>query len=166
MGFGTDYSSMLHPNLSAFFAMQTWITRVDPMNPSAEPLNSNQGIFLEHAIHGFTLGGAESLGFDWPEKIGSIEEGKLADFLILDRNIFEIPIEELQQTGVEKTIVGGVVIFMLNKTEAIKQQVHRWAFLSERITAYTVPLPPNSDSSHRQTVESPETRHFAGVVQR
>jgi hypothetical protein len=30
----------------------------------------------------------------------------------------------------------------------------------------TIPLPPDRDSSHRQTVESSETKHLAGVVQR
>jgi hypothetical protein len=28
----------------------------------------------------------------------------------------------------------------------------------------TIPLPPNRDSSHRLTVESPENKHIAGVV--
>jgi hypothetical protein len=30
--------------------------------------------------------------------------------------------------------------------------------------AITIPLPPDRDSSHRLTVESPETKHLAGVV--
>jgi dihydroorotase-like cyclic amidohydrolase len=39
--------------------------------------------------------------------LGSIEEGKLADFIIIDQNIFEIPIETLYQTKVLNTIVNG-----------------------------------------------------------
>ena len=57
--------------------------------------------------YGFTMGGAHTLGFDWPKKIGSIEAGKLADFIIIDRNIFEIPIDTLKDTKVEKTVIGG-----------------------------------------------------------
>ncbi len=57
------------------------------------------------------ISGAECLVFDWPEKLGSIEEGKLADFIVLDRNIFETPIEALYQTQVDMTLVGGEVVF-------------------------------------------------------
>ena len=39
------------------------------------------------------------------------------------------------------------------------------AILNAEIGGDTIPLPPDCGSSHRQTVESPETRHLAGVVQ-
>ena len=57
------------------------------------------------------MGGAQCLGFDWPEKLGSIETGKFADFIVLDRDIFESPIETLYQTIVDLTVVGGEVVF-------------------------------------------------------
>ena len=95
--------------------MQGWITRIDPMNQTIAPLNPSQAITLEEAVHGFTMGGATSLGFDWAEKVGSIEAGKLADFIVLDRNIFEMPITELYQTQVERTVLGGDVIFERKK---------------------------------------------------
>jgi predicted amidohydrolase YtcJ len=114
VGFGTDYPSMLDPEINAFLHMQVWVTRVDPKKSGAEPLNLDQGITLEQAILGFTLGGAMSLGFDWPEKIGSIEEGKLADFVVLDRNILEAPISELYETTIVRTVVGGVVVHEAN----------------------------------------------------
>lgn len=41
------------------------------------------------------------------DKIGSIEEGKYADLVILDRNVFEIPIEEVYKTQVCETIMNG-----------------------------------------------------------
>jgi hypothetical protein len=46
---------------------------------------------LEHAIQGFTVGGAECLGFGWEKKLGSIEE--------------------LYKTQVERTVVGGEVVY-------------------------------------------------------
>ena len=91
VGFGTDYPSMLWPDVNGFLQMQGWVTRIDPLNPSNEPLNPDQAITLEEAVWGFTMGGAMALGFDWPEKVGSIEAGKYADFIVLDRNIFESP---------------------------------------------------------------------------
>jgi predicted amidohydrolase YtcJ len=46
--------------------------------------------------------------------LGSIETGKLADFIVIDRNIFEIPVEELKETRVDLTVVGGEVVFSRN----------------------------------------------------
>jgi predicted amidohydrolase YtcJ len=111
VGFGSDWASALIPEPNGFHQMQSWITRQDPQNPSSGTLNASQAITLEQAVRGFTLGGAQCLGFGWPEKIGSIEQGKLADFIVLDRNIFESPISKLYETQVEQTVLGGKVVF-------------------------------------------------------
>ena len=110
-GFGSDWPSSVVPVLNGFYEMQGFVTRRNPYEPEKGTLNASQAITLEQAVYGFTMGGAHTLGFDWPEKIGSIEEGKLADFIVTDRNIFEIPIETLKDTKVEKTVVGGRVVF-------------------------------------------------------
>ena len=112
--FGSDWPSVLEPNLNGFFQMQAWMTRVDPSNPDSGTLNVDQALTLEQAIYGHTKGGIECLGFDWPDKLGSIETGKLADFIVIDRNIFEIPTEELKETRVDLTVVGGEVVFSRN----------------------------------------------------
>ena len=111
VAFGSDWSSALIPEPNGFHQIQSWITRQDPQDPSSGTLNADQAITLEQAVRGFTLGGAECLGFGWEDKLGSIEEGKLADFIVLDRNLFEIPIAELYQTQVERTVLGGAVVF-------------------------------------------------------
>ena len=74
-------------------------------------MNADQAITLEQAVWGYTRGGIECLGFDWPDKLGSIEAGKLADFIVIDRNIFDIPIEDVHKTNVDVTVVGGEVVF-------------------------------------------------------
>ena len=111
VAFGSDWASALIPEPNGFHQMQSWITRQDPRDPSSGTLNANQAITLEQAVRGFTMGGAECLGFGWPDKIGSIEKGKLADFIVLDHNIFENPITELHQTRVERTVLGGDVVY-------------------------------------------------------
>jgi hypothetical protein len=111
VAFGSDWASALIPEPNGFHQMQSWITRQDPQDPSSGTLNADQAITLEQAVRGFTMGGAECLGFGWPDKIGSIEKGKLADFIVLDRNIFENPITELYQTRVERTVLGGDVVY-------------------------------------------------------
>jgi hypothetical protein len=111
VGFGSDWASALIPDPNGFHQMQSWITRRDPAQPGSPTLNVDQKITLEQAVRGFTLGGAEVLGFGWEKKVGSIEKGKLADFIVVNRNIFEIPVEELYQSKVLKTIVEGKVVF-------------------------------------------------------
>ena len=110
-GFGSDWPASLEPELNGFFQMQGFVTRRDPRNPDSGTLNVGQAITLEQAVHGFTRGGVECLGFGWEEKLGSIEIGKLADFIVIDRNIFETPVEELKATQVDLTVVGGEVVF-------------------------------------------------------
>jgi len=67
-----------------------------------------QKIPLEEAVRGYTLNGAYA---EFSERIkGSIEAGKLADLVVLTQNIFEIPPEEIQNTGVKMTIVNGEII--------------------------------------------------------
>ncbi|WP_171125672.1 MULTISPECIES: amidohydrolase family protein [unclassified Ruegeria] len=45
------------------------------------------------------------------EELGSIEIGKLADFIVLDRNLFEIPITEVSEAQILKTFVEGEMVF-------------------------------------------------------
>ncbi|WP_267875240.1 amidohydrolase family protein [Massilia sp. Dwa41.01b] len=41
--------------------------------------------------------------------IGSLEVGKLADLIVLDRNVLAIPEEDIANVRVLQTVVGGVV---------------------------------------------------------
>ena len=109
--FGSDWPASLEPVLNGFFQLQAFVTRRNPRDPDYGSLNEGQAISLEQAVRAMTQGGAECLGFDWPDKLGSIEEGKLADFIVIDRNIFTIPIESVQETQVDLTVVGGRVVF-------------------------------------------------------
>jgi predicted amidohydrolase YtcJ len=56
----------------------------------------------------FTVNGAYA-SFEENEK-GSISEGKLADMIVLSRDPFEVPSNELKSIKVETVIVGGKVI--------------------------------------------------------
>jgi predicted amidohydrolase YtcJ len=68
-----------------------------------------QRISLEEAVRGYTLNGAYA---EFSENLkGSVEKGKLADLVVLSRNIFKIPPEEIQKTEVKMTILNGKVIF-------------------------------------------------------
>ena len=75
---------------------------------------SYQAITLEQAIRGFTLGGAHCVGFGWESELGSIEEGKLADFIVLDRHLLEIPVDDIDSTDVLLTVFNGRAVYEKN----------------------------------------------------
>ncbi len=68
-----------------------------------------QKISLEEAMLAYTINAANAT-FDGDIK-GSIKAGKLADLVILDRNIFKQPTEELLELSVDLTMVNGKVVF-------------------------------------------------------
>ena len=45
------------------------------------------------------------------DKIGSIEVGKLADIVVLDRNLFNIPKHEIHSVKVSQTIFNGKIVY-------------------------------------------------------
>ncbi len=68
-----------------------------------------QKISLEEAVQGYTLHGAFSEFAE--DRKGSVLPGKLADLVVIDRNLFEIPAEEISQARVILTILGGRIVY-------------------------------------------------------
>ena len=66
-------------------------------------------ITREEAIRLYTIENAKVLF--WEDKIGSIEKGKLADLVILNHDILTCPIEEIKDTKVLTTMVGGEIVY-------------------------------------------------------
>jgi predicted amidohydrolase YtcJ len=71
--------------------------------------NKKQRITLYEALKLFTVNGAQ-IGFEEQLK-GSIEPGKLADFTVLSDNPYSVKPQEVGDIKVEKTIVGGNMVF-------------------------------------------------------
>jgi hypothetical protein len=105
---GTDFSSLPQ---DPFPLLEGMVHRRNPWVPESEstPNNANQAITLEEAIKAYTLWGAHALLAE--DKIGSIETGKYADFIVLDRNLFEVPVDNIDSTEVLKTIFNGHVVY-------------------------------------------------------
>ena len=85
--------------------------RRNPWIPEGESVvnNPEQAITLDEAIRAYTLGGAYALLRE--DDIGSIEVGKYADFIVLDRNLLEIPIDDIDSTDVLQTIFAGKTVY-------------------------------------------------------
>ena len=68
-----------------------------------------QRLTREEAVRSFTSWAAWA-GFE--EKLkGSLEEGKLADFVVLSADIMKIPANEIPRVAVETTVIGGKRVY-------------------------------------------------------
>ncbi len=68
----------------------------------------DQVLTLAEAVAAYTIGGAKMLGID--DEVGSIEVGKKADLILLDRNLFEIDPEQIPKARVMGTIFDGRIV--------------------------------------------------------
>jgi predicted amidohydrolase YtcJ len=77
-------------------------------NPD-EVLNPKEKMSLADMIEGFTINGAYA---NFVEDItGSIEVGKMADMVILDKNLFDIPATEIMNVKVLLTLFEGKEVY-------------------------------------------------------
>jgi predicted amidohydrolase YtcJ len=72
-------------------------------------LGAEHALDLATTIRIFTINGA--LAGQSGDRTGSIEVGKSADFIVLDRNLFEVPPKKMSDTKVLATIVAGKEIY-------------------------------------------------------
>ena len=109
VGQGADWLTA-NPTPDPFIAIESMITRANPFDESMPgQTNPSEAITLEQALYIATRGGAEVLGVD--DRLGSITAGKLADFIVLDQNLFDIEATEIYGTQVVQTVVGGKVAY-------------------------------------------------------
>ena len=78
---------------------------------------AHERMTLEEAVRGFTTWAAYA-AFEENLK-GSLERGKLADFIIIPKDIFQCPSNEIPSIQVESTVVGGKVVFSRRKVSLI-----------------------------------------------
>ena len=103
---GSDWSVV--PSVNPWLAIETMVTRQVP-GGSAETLGESQRIDLETAFRIFTENGAAQLGDR--AKWGSLEPGMMADFIVTEKNPFQVPITELHKTRVVRTYIEGELVY-------------------------------------------------------
>ncbi|MCH8109584.1 MAG: amidohydrolase family protein, partial [Chloroflexi bacterium] len=79
---------------------------------SGETIGGSEGISALEALKMYTLGGAYA-SFQEADK-GSIEVGKLADLTLLDQDLTSVETEQIPQTRVTMTIIGGRVVWQVS----------------------------------------------------
>jgi len=88
--------------------LQVVVTRKDPYQKNTDaPLGDT--ITVEDAIRAMTLGGAYSMRKE--KELGSLERGKAADMVVLDRNLFTIDPNSIIDTKVIYTIFAGRIVY-------------------------------------------------------
>jgi predicted amidohydrolase YtcJ len=70
--------------------------------------DERERISLKDALLAYTA--APSYGSFREKELGRIEAGQLADIIVLDRNLFAVPCEEIKEAKVVFTMVDGKVV--------------------------------------------------------
>jgi predicted amidohydrolase YtcJ len=109
IAFGSDWP--VDP-LNEWFALKVGVTRTnapDAGKQYAGRLSEDVGLTRKQVIRTMTINAAYELHSD--ANTGSLETGKFADFIVLDRNFFDIPAEQIADIKVVQTVVGGRVVY-------------------------------------------------------
>ncbi|MGW5644341.1 amidohydrolase [Saccharopolyspora sp. NPDC003752] len=107
---GSDWPVAL-PVPHPWTGIETMVTREAP-GGSEEAVNPEQRLTLREALISFTRHAAEAMGLG--ERVGSIEVGKSADFILLSQNLFDIDPRRIHETDVLATYLRGTQVYDAN----------------------------------------------------
>ena len=82
---------------------------LDRQTDTGGVIGEHESISIEDALAAYTKAGAALAG--QPNACGTIEPGKWADLVVLDRDPLETPFGEFDSINVDMTLVGGKVAF-------------------------------------------------------
>ena len=106
LALGSDFPvEQVNPMLGIYAA----VTRQDVEGWPPGGWYPDEALTREEAVRGFTLDAAYS-GF-MEHEVGSLERGKRADFIVLDRDVFEVPAMEIAEARVLQTWLDGELVF-------------------------------------------------------
>jgi predicted amidohydrolase YtcJ len=103
---GSDFPVELPNPMLGFYAA---ITRQDPTGRPAAGWMPGERLSRDEALAAFTRNAAFAAHTE--TVIGSLESGKLADFVVLSKDIMRVPPPEIVTTTVRMTIVGGEIVY-------------------------------------------------------
>ncbi|HZW10262.1 MAG TPA: amidohydrolase [Phycisphaerales bacterium] len=106
LAFGSDFPVESH---NPFLGIYAAITRQNGDGQPQGGFHPDERLTREEAVRAFTLGAAYAAF--WDERIGTLEGGKLADFIVLDRDIMTCDAAEIPQTRVLKTYSFGELVY-------------------------------------------------------
>lgn len=98
-----------------FFGLYSAVTRMDHDGKPPGGWHAEQAMTLEEAFRAFTLDAAYAEHNE--RNIGSLETGKWADFILVDRDLFRMEPSEIWKIRVLQTWVGGKPVFQYHSGE-------------------------------------------------
>lgn len=96
-------------SLDPFLEIYRAVTRVHNDGEPTGGWNPSEKLTMAEVLRGYTYGSAYAAGMD--QRLGTLEEGKLADIIVLNQNLFAIPEEEIRKTKVTLTMMDGKVVY-------------------------------------------------------
>jgi len=106
LAFGSD-APVETPDV--FQGLYAAVTRLRPAEPDAPSWYPEETLTMREAVGAYTTGAATAAGQE--QMAGSLTPGKYADFVVLNQELLAVPTEDILQTRVLATIVGGEVAF-------------------------------------------------------
>ena len=103
---GSDWNVV--PSANPWLAIETLVTRQIP-GGGGEVLGAQERISLSQAVNMFTYASARQMNMS--NDTGSIELGKMADLVVVDQDIFEVPVTTIHKTQVLETYIAGELVF-------------------------------------------------------
>lgn len=102
---GTDFPVV---SLNPFDNIYAAVTRKN-FDGSEASHNPEEVLTMEQTLMGYTYWAAKCYGRE--DEIGTVSEGKLADLVILNQNLFDISAKQIRDTKVELTMLGGKIVY-------------------------------------------------------
>ena len=105
--------------LDEWFALKVGVTRTNAPQADhkyAGRLSEDKGLSRAEVLRAITMNSSYELHQD--QSTGSLEIGKLADLIVLDRKFLDIPAEQIADIQVLQTMVGGRVVYQSEKFTA------------------------------------------------
>lgn len=104
--------------MGALVQCEAAITRRDPSNPEDTRIfpPMSQALTLEQCLYTATMGGAYEARME--TKVGSIEVGKYADLVILEKNLFDVAADKIADVKVVATMMDGKYTYLASEQTA------------------------------------------------
>jgi predicted amidohydrolase YtcJ len=94
-----------------------WIAMAREARYVDEAIYPEESLNMQQALQMYTLNAAYALSRE--HDLGSLEVGKLADFVVIDRDILNSAVDDIRDTKVLQTYLGGELVY---QSEYVRRQ--------------------------------------------
>lgn len=92
-----------------FYEIHRGVTRLHDDGLPEGGWNPSEKLTVAEVLKGYTYGSAYGIGRE--DEMGTLEEGKFADIVVIDRNLFAVSPDDIRSANVDMTLMDGKIIF-------------------------------------------------------